>query len=252
MPQSQYGRVRYINDFMGAEIPVGNAVAYGTTAGGCNYYLGEYKVTGDLAETDTGVVSLAKANGYIRISGNNENGKGVAVGTEAIFSPTLNGTLAAECRLERAAVTAGVVYFGYCDVNADDVAEPVTSTGVTHTLVASDLAGFILDSQLTATATWHMVHNGGTTTGVTDSTALLGASGGIVAVAGESDVLRIEIERDGTARWYINELLEQTVTNAVSTTVLQAAYVACFGTTTTAASVDVDYLATEFNRDWTR
>ena len=65
------------------------------------------------------------------------------------------------------------------------------------------------------------------------------------------DILRIEIARNGTAFWYINGVQKQSVTNAVSTSVLQACYVGCWGTTSTAASVDVDYLYAAGNRDWT-
>ena len=247
--QSGFGRIELFDDFCGPEIPVANNVAYGTTAGGCNYYIGPFKVTGDLAETDTGVLGMdGVVNGDVRVSGNNENGKGVAIGTGTHFSPVKNGTMVAETRVQRAAVTAGVVFFGFCDVNADDVAEPVTSTGTTLTLAASDLCGFVLDSQLTATATWHMAYNGGTTTGATDSTSVVSD---VVAVAAEWDILRVEVAPNGTAFWYINGDLKQTVANAVSTTVVQGAFVGCWGTTTTAASVDVDYLYVSANRDWT-
>jgi len=99
MAQSSYGKIRLFNEFAGPEIPVANAVGYGTSAGGCNYYLGDYRVTGDLAETDTGVVGLAKTGGWVRIGANNEDGKGVAIGTEAVFSPSLNGPLAIEARV---------------------------------------------------------------------------------------------------------------------------------------------------------
>ena len=247
--QSEFGRISLFNDFCGPEIPVANAVAYGVDAGGCAYFLGDFKVTGDLGETDTGVVGVdGVVNGVIRVSGNNENGKGVAVGTGIHFSPVLNGTMVAETRVQRAAVTAGVVWFCFCDVNANGVAEPITATGTTLTLTASDLCGFVLDSQLTATATWHMAYNGGTTTGATDSTTVVSD---VVAVLAEWDILRVEIAPNGTGFWYINGELKQTVVNAVSTTVVQGAYVACFGTTTTAASVDVDYLYVSANRDWT-
>jgi hypothetical protein len=247
--QSGFGRIELFDDFCGPEIPVANAIAYGTSAGGCNYYIGPFKVTGDLGETDTGIVGLdGTVNGVIRLSGNNENAKGAAIGTGIHFSPVLNGTLVAETRVQRAAVTAGVVFFGFCDVNADDVAEPLTSSGTTLTLTASDICGFALDSQLTATATWHMPYNGGTTTGATDSTTVVSD---VVAVLAEWDVLRIEIASNGTAFWYINGDLKQTVANAVSTTVVQGAYVGCWGTTSTAASVDVDYLHVSANRDWT-
>lgn len=247
MPQSGYGRIRVFNDFLGAEIPVANAVGYGVSAGGCSYYLGEFKVTGDLAETDTGVVGLAKANGWVRIGGNNEDGKGVFVGTETIFSPTLNGPLAIEARVELRILTTTSVFIGFMSVNADDVAEPVTSTGTTLTLVAAGLAGFIYDSQLTALE-WHMPYNGGTATGPTASNDV---DSDILPVAAESVVLRVEIDRNGTVRWYIDGVLKQTVANAVSTTTLQCAGVGAWGTTTTATDIDCDYIAIEAERDWT-
>lgn len=247
--QSGRGKICLWDDFCGPEIPVANAVAYGTSAGGCNYYLGDFRVTGDLGETDTGVVGLSKASGYVRVSGNNEDGKGVAIGTEAVFSPTLNGTLVLETRLERAAVTAGVVFAGFGALNADDVAEPITATGTTLTYVDTVVAGFLLDSQLTASAVWHMPYIGGTATSQTDSTQVVST---VTAVAAESDILRVEIDRNGDARWYINGDLAQSVTGAVSTTTLLAGLVGCWGTTTTAASVDVDYLLVEASRDWTR
>ena len=247
MAQSGYGKIRLFNDFCGPEIPVANAVAYGTTAGGCNYYLGDYKVTGDLAEDDTGVVSLAKSGGWVRIGANNENGKGCAVGTEVVFSPVLNGPLAIEARVELRIITTTVAWVGFCGVNADDVAEPLTATGTTLTLTADNLCGFVFDSQLTAKA-WHMPYKGGTVTGPTLSTTV---ESDILPVAAESVVLRIEIDPNGTARWYIDGELKQTVENAVSTTALQAAYVGAWGTTTTATDIDADYLAVEANRDWT-
>jgi hypothetical protein len=252
--QSQFGRIELFDDFCGPEIPVANAVAYGVTAGGCSYYIGPYKVTGDLGENDTGIIGVdGVINGVIRVGNNNENGKGVAIGTGIHFSPVLNGMLVAETRVQRPVVTAGNVFFGFCDVNADDVAEPITATGTTLTLTASDICGFLLDSQLTATADWHMPYNGGTTTGATDSTAVVSDVTAVGGGAGASkwDILRIEIASDGTAFWYINGVLKQTVANAVSTTVLLGAYVGCWGTASTLASVDVDYLAVSGNRDWT-
>lgn len=247
--QGGYGRVLLFNDFCGPEIPVANAVAYGTSAGGCNYYLGDFAVKGDLAETDTGVVSLGKASGYVRLSGNDENGKGVSIGTEICLSPALNGPLVLETRIERQVLTAGVVWVGFCGTHADDVAEPVTATGTTFTLTASHLCGFSLDSQLTASTTWHMPYKGGTTTGPTLSTSI---ESNQVAVAAESDILKIEIMPDGRAKWWINGVLEQEVAGAVDPAQLFSGFVACFGTTTTAADADVDYLAVEYNRDWTR
>jgi hypothetical protein len=247
--QSGVGKIRWFNDFAGAEIPVANAVAYGTSAGGCNYFLGDFKVIGDLAETDTGAVSTSKANGYVLLSGNNEDGKGAAIATEINLSPALNGTIVVEARLERAVLTAGVVFVGLAGTLADDVAEPVTSTTVTITKVVPCI-GFLLDSQLTAATYWHMPYilASDTTQASTDVVASQ------VAVAAESDVVRLEVDNNGAARWYINGVLEQSVGAGlgVTTTTLLGACVGCWGTTTTAATVDIDYLLVEANRDWTR
>lgn len=248
MAQSGYGRIVLFDEFAGPEIPVANGVAYGVTAGGCAYYLGPFTVRGDLGETDTGIVSLLKSGGWIRISGNDENAKGVWIGSEVVFSPTLNGPLAVEARVELQALTTRSIFIGFMGTLADDVAEPVTSTGSTHTLVAAALCGFVLDSQLTDAADWHMVYNGGTTTGETVSTAVDADED---AVAAASQVLRVEIDSNGTARWYIDGKLKQTTVNAVNPATLQAGGIGCWGTTTTAADIDADYLAVEANRDWT-
>ena len=247
--QGGYGKIRLFHDFFGPEMPVAGTGAYAAATGN-QIVMGPYRVLGDVAETDTGVVTLAKASGYARISGNDEDGKGVAIATEIAFSPVLNGPLAVECRLERQVLTAGVVFVGFCGTLADDVAEPLTGTGSTLTLTAADLCGFYLDSQLSAAdGLWHMPYNGGTATGPTASGSVDSTKTAILA---ESDIVRLEIDPNGTARWYINGDLEQTVVNAVSTTALQGALVGCWGTTTTAADVDVDYFAVEANRDWTR
>jgi len=245
------GRIRLFTDFPGAEIPIGNNVAYGTTAGGCAYFLGDFKVTGSLHDTDSGVVSVSQANGYARLTSSaSADGDGVAVGTEVIFSPTLNGPMILEARLERAALTAGTVFAGFMGVNADEVAEPITCATTVLTKV-THCVGFLLNSELSAAdGLWHMPYllaadTNQTSTGVTATQT---------AVAGESDVVRIEVDTNGAARWYINGVLEQSVAAGKAATVgtLMAGAVGVWATTTTVATVDVDYLLIEANRDWTR
>lgn len=250
MAESGPGLIRLWNDFCGPEIPVANAVAYGTTAGGCNYYLGDFSIKGDLGETDTGVVAITgMVGGAVRISGNDENGKGVGICTDTCFQPSLNAPMILEARVQLQALTTRSIFVGFCGTIADDVAEPLTSVTVTHTLTASHLCGFVLDSQLTAATVWHACYNGGSTTGATSS---LVTTTGVAAVAAEWDVLRIEIDPNGTARYYINGKLESEVVGAVSATTAQGVIVGCFGTTTTAADMDVDYVLVEAYRDWTR
>ena len=247
MAESGYGRIRLFEDFCGGEFPVANAVAYGTSP--THAYIGDFKITGKFAPTDAGIVGLAKAGGWGRLTGTNEADEGLAYGTEICFSPALNGPLAIEARVETQVLTARNLWLGFADVNADANVPPVTGATGTITLVASDLCGFMLDSTLTAGADWHMVFNGGTVTGETVSTNIVASTDTLVAST--SVVLRLEIDPNGTARWYIDGVLRQTQANAVSTTVLQGGTVACYGTTTTITDIDVDYLAVEANRDWT-
>jgi hypothetical protein len=250
MAEAGPGKVRMWNDFLGPEIPVLNALAYGADGGGTASYLGDYAIRGDLADTDSGAVALAIVNGAVRLTGTNEDNKGCAATTDLVFSPALQGPLVIEARVQMQVLTARETFIGFCGVLADDIVAPVTnSSGEVHSLTAATLCGFVTDSDLTAGTTWHACYNGGTTTGETDSTV---TTTGIVAVAAEWDVLRIEIDKNGTARYWINGNLKATVAGAVATTTLHAAIVGVWGTTTTIQDIDVDYMLVTANRDWTR
>jgi hypothetical protein len=71
------------------------------------------------------------------------------------------------------------------------------------------------------------------------------------AVAGEFDVLRLEVGNNGTARWFVNGVLKKTQAGAVSTTTDLAVLlmVATYGAAI--ETVDVDYISITANRDWT-
>lgn len=211
------------------------------------HIIGPFKVTGDLVRTDAGVASVSKSGGYVRLTGSaTADADSCVIGTEVIFSPALNGTLVLEVRLEMAALTARHVFAGFCTANADDCLEPVTSTGTTITKVVPTV-GFVFDSQLTSGA-WHMPYLLATDSTQTSTTVQASQS----PVAAESDILRVEIDPNGTARWLINGKLEQTKANAATTTTLLAGIVGVFSTTTTVSSVDLDYLLVEGNTDFTR
>jgi len=110
--------------------------------------------------------------------------------------------------------------------------------------------GFLFDSQLTYGTYWHMPYILASDTTQT-STDVQSSQ---VAVAGESDILKIILHRDGSADWYINDVLEQSVGAglAATTTTLLGVLVGTWGTTTTVSDLDVDYILFKANRDWTR
>jgi len=246
--QSECGKIKLFNDFCGPEIPVANAVAYGTTAGGCNYYLGDYAVRGMLGETDSGAVAMGVPSGVIRLTGTDQSTKGCALTTDLQFKPSVNGTIVVEARVQSQVLTARRVFVGFCGTLADDVLSPLTGATTTLTLTASHLCGLFWDSALTAAGYWHAVYNGGETTGVTTSTLV---TTGVLVVAAKYNVCRVEIDRNGTARYYIDGVLKKTVKTAVSTTTLQAAIVGVWATTTTVTDLDVDYMLVTAARDWT-
>jgi hypothetical protein len=239
------GQIVLFEDFCGPDLPVANAEA-ATTPG---HFIGPFRIVGDTVETDSGVVLAGKSSGYATLTVNDENGKGVGFATDVCFSPALNGPIVVEARVETSALTARNIFVGLASTIAADVAEPVTATTVTITKVVPCI-GFILDSQLTDSAAWHMPYilASDTTQTSTDVDASQDA------VAGESDVLRLVVNTDGSAEWWINGKLEQTVGagKGATTTTLQGALVAGFGTTTTAADLSVDYMLVKANRDWTR
>lgn len=239
--QSSFGKIKFFHEGGGGEVAVGSTIA-------APLDFGDYKLIGDLAETDTGAITVSKINGVLRLSGNDEDGKGAALATEAIFTPASNGPLVCEARVELAAITARNAFVGFCGTAADDVAPPATGSTATLTLTATNTAGFVFDSRLTDTD-WHGVYAGGATTGPTASTSV---DLGVAPVATEFDVLRVEIDPNGTVSWYINGDRVQRVAGAASTSALFAGLCGVWGTTTTAADIDVDYFAVEGNRNWAR
>jgi len=165
------------------------------------------------------------------------------------------GTLVLEARVRLPAEANRAVFIGFSDVATDAVSledDLIHGNGTTTTLTASDLVGFHYSSEYTATDTWHTVYNGGSATGETTSTS-------IEATAGEFQVLRLEVAPNGTAFFYIDgkpagnsaSVKASGISGAASTSVDMAALVIVESKTTTALTLDVDYMLVRGNRDWT-
>lgn len=239
------GKIRVFDDFLGgADVAVSDTDAIKTAAG----VAGPFAMYGSLAETDCGLVLLGKASGFARVTGTNEDGYGLAIGTEVSLSAALNGPIIVEARVEHQVLTARDTFIGLVATAADDIAEPVGNSTTTITKVCA-CCGFLFSTDLTS-AYWHMPYLLASDTTQTSTTVVATQA----PVAAECDILRLEVDADGGARWYINGKLEQSVGagKAVTTTTLMAAIIGTFGTTTTVSDVDVDYFLVEANRDWTR
>lgn len=254
MPQSGSGVVEYFEDFLGAEVPLLNT--------NLTDKIGSLRIIGEgVSETDCGVTVLESdgLGGVAQFQTTNEADHDIGFCTAKTFDVALMGPIVLEARVRFADLDTKSFFFGLCDVNEDDAeleADIISGSTTTITLTASDLVGFFWDSELTDDEDWHTVYNGGTTTGVT-------ASGNIDvdddAVAGEFQILRLEVAPNGTAYWYIDEVQvggsagarANGVSGAVSTTVDLA--VLCMVNAKGAAveTFDIDYVKIVANRDFT-
>tara|TARA_R100000458_G_C8191191_1_gene184848 strand:+ start:54 stop:803 length:750 start_codon:yes stop_codon:yes gene_type:complete len=248
MAQTGYGKIKIFEDFLGGEDIVANTAATRTFGGSGLRVLGQ-----GISETDSGIVAgeTDANNGVGILTTTNEADHSCGVATSQSFVVGKMGTIVAECRVQFPDLDTKEFYFGLTDENED--AENLQGSTIhgetaTITLSASNLCGFLLSAELTDDEDWHMVYNGGTTTGETTSTNI---DADVDAVAGEYDILRVEVAVNGTARWYINGVLKQTVENAVSTTAELAVIAMVEAKTAAIEYAWIDYIAIEANRDWT-
>ena len=252
MAQSEIGQIKILDDFLGGT----EAAVAGTTAPPIARPPYFYIVGQGIADTDSGMTHLDSdgISGVAQFLTTDEDVHCAGLQTPTMFDVGLQGTIVMEVRVRHAAITAalGETFIGFSDVNTDlAIIEGAICHGdtITVTLTASDLVGFLLAGDLTDSADWHMVYNGGSTTGETTSTSIDATA---EPTATEMQVLRVEVDNNGTARWYVDGVLKQTKIGAVSTT---AVFGGCAGVVSTAtgtvSSVTLDYLAVEANRDWT-
>ena len=248
--QSGRGRIEIFEDFLGTECPLLNVVApSAATAALLNF--GALVVRGDIVETNTaGIVPVAdELSGVARFTtAAVADGDATFLGTETCLSVSLMAPIILECRVQMAALTARRVYMGLCGNYAD--AQTIICSGSTGTLTLTeaDQCGFLYDSGLTESVKWYMPFKGGTTTGITDASEVVST---VTPVLGEYDILRLEVDNNGTARWFINGVLEQTKAGAISTTVVMSALIGVLATSAASGTADFDYFSISANRDWT-
>ena len=246
MAQSENGTIEIFEAFVGQDDPVaGTAVPR---------QLGNLRVVGQgMAETDSGAPRLAGAPGGVRLTTTDEDNHTLGLETNVFLDPATMGTIVLEARVQFENLDTKEAFIGLTDIAiGGDV--PSIETDLCHggtttvTLTASDLCGFLLSAELTEDEMWHGVYKGGSTTGPTVSTS---TQLGVDAVAGEWDVVRLEVDANGTARWYVNGALRQTVVGAVSTTVDLKAFVAVEAKGAAIETMDVNYVLIRANQDWT-
>ena len=241
--QGEPGRIRLFYDFYGEDAVVNTAPLRS---------LGPFCVGGQGSEVDdAGVPTIAGVlSGAGRITTTNEDNHTTMVGTQAAFDVGLSGTIVLETRVQMENIDTKEVFIGFSDIPPETLSietNILTGASTTITNTASDFVGFFLSAELTDDEDWHAVYNGGTASAVT-------ASGSLDldddAVAGEWQVLKLEIDSNGDTRWYIDGDLKKTVEGAASTSVNLALCVGVEAKGAAIETLDVDYILVKSNRDW--
>jgi hypothetical protein len=190
-------------------------------------------------------------NGVIELISANVDLDCTALMTGMMFDVGLMGPITMEVRVQFPDLEDKAVFIGFNDVctrAVNSTAVLDSSTATTLGIAASDVIGFSFSSELTEDDMWHMPYAGGSEATPTVSTDV---ESGINAVSGEYNILKLEIDPDGTARWYIDNILKQTVEGACSTTVEMGFMAASGANTTEFAITKIDYILVRANRDWT-
>jgi hypothetical protein len=246
--QSGRGRIELFEDFLSGEDIVSNTGvtrAFGSSG---------FRVVGQgIAETDSGITVLESngLNGVGVLTTTNEDAHSCGVTTGLVFDAGKMGTLVAECRVQFPDLDTKAFWFGFTDVNSDTTileGNQLVASGASLTLSASDLCGFLLDSEATDDEDWIMAYNGGTTSG---ETTIASIDADDDAVAGEFQILRLEVDPNGTARWYIDGVLKQTKAGALATGTDVGLLAMIEARSAAIEYAWLDYVSVTANRDWT-
>ncbi len=250
MAESGPGKIYLFNEFFG----VGDALAL--TADTNN--VGDFMAGGEGYE-DAGAglaANTALLGGVVTVTGGATDADMTFIATSGLgIDVGLMGTIVLETRIQVPDLDTKEIFFGLSsilsiDEQLEDIVINASSTAVT---IVADLVGFYMSDELTASATeWHGIHGGGTTAdGNTAASVNLGTANGATITAGDWQILRLEVDTNGTTRWFINGDLKQTVEAAASTTSDCAAMLGCAANSANACIAEVDYLLVKSARDWT-
>lgn len=245
--QSGRGRIELFEDFLGPEWIIAESVQSGA--------IGPFRVIGDGAnEADSGILvdeTTIPLNGVGIFTTSATTKFDVGVGTGRIFNVAKMGTIKMECRVQFADEDKKLFFFGLTDENEDDVSiedDIISGSSTALTIPGDYLTGFFYDEGLNDDADWHAVYKGGTAAEKTTSTDVDLDND---FTSGEFQILRLEVDNNGTARWYIDGVLKQTVIGAASTTTDMAMVCLVAPIDSNVQKAYVDYVYVSANRDWT-
>jgi hypothetical protein len=194
----------------------------------------------DTTTSDAAVVS--GINGICRLTTGDSatltyagNGIGITFGAFYNFKAE-DGGLSFEARLKLSAITTVKLFVGFTDLGTFEA--PIEGSGTANgiTTNASDAVGIIFDTSMTTANFWGV--------GVkadTDATAL---NLGVAPVADTFVILKIEVDKDGAAKFFVNGQGRGggVMSNAVTKTVGLTPAVYATSLVAATRTIDVDYV----------
>ena len=219
-----FGKVKIFNDFLGPAVDETNDWTVGTENSG------------------TEAISIA-IDGLYRITTGATSGNREAVTQTLQWQASDGGPLIGEFRVKSVtAITTRAYFIGFTDVVASTTLEnPIEMSGTTLTTTASDAVGFMYDTDST-NDTWYCV-------GVkADADAVSVDTGVAPAAAGTFQTLRVVVDIDGNADFFIDGKWEGRVANAVTAGTDLTPIVLVETRTSGASIIDVDYIYLEKGR----
>ena len=223
---SGFGKVKLFDDFLGDVIA------------------DQYSTGADTGGSGGSTAVTAAVNGVLRITTDDQtDGDRIALTTQLNWQAS-DGGMIMEARLKCVtAITYRTIFVGFTDVLASSttVEMPIEMSGTTLTSTATDAVGFMYDTAST-NDTWYGV-------GVKADADATAVDSTIAPVAGTFQTLRVQVNPDGDARFYINGKLIGTVEDAITVSVACTPIIALEAQGAAAAKIlDVDYLYVEGGR----
>jgi hypothetical protein len=188
-----------------------------------------------VAGVNSGTAAInVQAGGVMRVTTGGADTDDVDVASEIIFDPTKG--LVIEGRIALNDVDKLGMFFGFSDAQgeaADLIA--MTFATVTLTSTASNAVGFLLAAAATSNVVRGVSVNGDTDGDIHASS--------VTPVDAAFHTYRVELDKDRTARWYLDGDLIGTTLLAVASTALLCGYLGVINSGEAAANtVDVDYI----------
>lgn len=219
-----FGKVVWHEDFLGPAVDTTNDIVVGETgAGGTQTF-------------------NAQANGALRIVTDATDDNNGAAGGALIWKANSGGPLIFEARVASVtAITLRAYYVGLTDTLVSSIEMPFELATTVLTSTATDAVGFVYDTDAT-NAYWHCVGVKADVDGTMVNTGIAPAT------AGTYQTLRVVVDSDGNAEFFIDSKYVGSVANAVTASVAQCAAFVVESRSAAAKTADIDLFHVEVGR----